>query len=375
MLRFLSALFTLPLIAMLAILWFVLAERPIVTPNETTSGRRPISDPATRLQSLIESNLSRLPFPSVTRVRMRSPNTMEVEVAIKTPLPRPFLNVIGQFTIQDQQTRLSHLRFGHVSLSGILLTWLSDLFLAEFTTLPPGVKERQIVSVLHGKDLSTLPWKAFLANRDSLDVYYRVLSRWSRAAPQRHSLLEPFRLLFRRARQRSGNRTAAEENRALLQVLAAYTLGLDPAALFQLPRQPLRNIRLTLKGRHDLARHFLVSAAVASSSHAALSSALGLYKEFSDFDTGSGFSFSDLAADRAGTQFGMLAVSRPRYLQTMMIWARSEDWFMPAIDDLPDHLSRGAFRRRFDGANSSAYDGMVKLIDRRIATCILYRGH
>ncbi len=156
-------------------------------------------------------------------------------------------------------------------------------------------------------------------------------------------------------------------------MLAAFTLGRDPATLFGLPRQPLRLVHLTLRGRNDLARHFLVSAVAAASGHATISNALGLYKEFSDFNTGSGFSFSDLAADKAGTKFGTLAVTRPRRLQRLMVRVRTEDWLMPSITGLPDHLSRRKFQQCFQGTNRAAYARLIELIERRIAACPSYR--
>ena len=40
-----------------------------------------------------------------------------------------------------------------------------------------------------------------------------------------------------------------------------------------------------------------------------LSDVIGLYKEIEDSRGGSGFSFNDIAADRAGTRFGEKAVA------------------------------------------------------------------
>ena len=71
--------------------------------------------------------------------------------------------------------------------------------------------------------------------------------------------------------------------------------------------QPARQT-VTLDGRDDFAKHFMVSAAIAAYADTALSDAIGLYKEIEDSRIGSGFSFNDIAADRAGTKFGEKAV-------------------------------------------------------------------
>ena len=64
----------------------------------------------------------------------------------------------------------------------------------------------------------------------------------------------------------------------------------------------------TLNGRADWPRHFAVSGALAVLGHPIVSDAGGLMKEQLDTLTnGSGFSFGDLAADRAGVRFALAA--------------------------------------------------------------------
>ena len=50
----------------------------------------------------------------------------------------------------------------------------------------------------------------------------------------------------------------------------------------------------------DLAQHFIVSAVIAAAGGTPIAAAAGVYKELNDARDGSGFSFSDIAADRAG---------------------------------------------------------------------------
>jgi hypothetical protein len=90
--------------------------------------------------------------------------------------------------------------------------------------------------------------------------------------------------------------------------------------------------KVTLNGRTDSPQHFTISAALAAHAGSPLSDAIGLYKEVDDSRRGSGFSFNDLAADRAGTRFGDLATRSPasaRQLQQRVAFGIREPDFMP----------------------------------------------
>jgi hypothetical protein len=83
---------------------------------------------------------------------------------------------------------------------------------------------------------------------------------------------------------------------------------------------------------------------------------------------GSGFSFNDIAADRAGTRFGQRAVQQAAALaERLATGTLREQDLMPAFDDLPEFLSETAFRQQFGSVGSPAYAEMLERIDRRIA--------
>jgi hypothetical protein len=99
------------------------------------------------------------------------------------------------------------------------------------------------------------------------------------------------------------------ENRAAIVVLTFYANGKGLAAIVPAARawpRPAAHT-MTLYGRDDFSKHFLVSAALAANAGGPLADAVGLYKEVDDARVGSGFSFNDIAADRAGTRFGEFA--------------------------------------------------------------------
>ena len=127
--------------------------------------------------------------------------------------------------------------------------------------------------------------------------------------------------------------------------------------------------------RIDLAQHFIVSAALTASLNGQLAKVVGEQKEIRDADGGSGFSFIDLAADKAGTRFGELATSTPenaRKIQIAMSGIKSYSDFMPDPRDLPEKMGAEEFKARFGTINSPAYTEISKQIDARIAAMPLY---
>ena len=182
--------------------------------------------------------------------------------------------------------------------------------------------------------------------------------------------------LFELARQRTAaGGDAAIENRAALVVLTLQangrTVGSVAAAARGWPRP--RPMRLLLAGRTDSPLHFLVSATLASEGTTPLSRAIGLYKEVADSRGGSGFSFNDMAANRAGTRFGELAVLAPQQLQDRLARGVLDSELLPRTDDLPEFMAEPEFLRRFGGVGAPAYNAMLADIDRRIAALTLLR--
>ncbi len=182
------------------------------------------------------------------------------------------------------------------------------------------------------------------------------------------------------AQQRAGGAgdKAAAENRALIVVLAFYVNGKGLAALVPAARDwpaPIQRV-VTLAGRTDFPQHFLVSAALAASVGSPLSDAVGVYKEVDDSRGGSGFSFNDIAADRAGTRFGeMAAASAAGAAKLYRLAGRGlhEGDFFPEVKDLPEFMTEADFKRRYGGIGQPEYMKMVTEIERRIAVLPLYR--
>ncbi len=186
--------------------------------------------------------------------------------------------------------------------------------------------------------------------------------------------------LFELARQRSGGDpdVAAQEHRALLLTLALYANRRGLQALVPAAREWPRpaSATVTLAGRTDLPLHFLISAVLAAESGSPLADAIGLHKEVVDAREGSGFSFTDLAADRAGTRFGERAVRDPLALQAALAAlgeSLSESALLPEVSDLPEFLSQAEFAQRFGTPQAPRFIALVREIESRLDTLPLLR--
>lgn len=168
---------------------------------------------------------------------------------------------------------------------------------------------------------------------------------------------------------------AALRGRATLLVLAVHLAGKDLAAVVPAARNwpRVRWVNITLAGRHDLAQHFVISAALAAWAGEPVADAIGLYKELEDARHGSGFSFIDLAADRAGTRFGETLIRNPEQLIAAMGSTFRDEQLLPAVGDLPEYLHQPEFKRRFENPESPQFKAMATEIERRLDTLPLYR--
>jgi hypothetical protein len=140
-----------------------------------------------------------------------------------------------------------------------------------------------------------------------------------------------------------------------------------------------RTLRPSLLGRHDLAQHYLVSAGLAVAAGSGLAGGVGVFKELEDSRGGSGFSFADLLADRAGIRLAQMATAtekRARLLQQRMSGPLSETDFMPEIDDLPEGVMELEFKRRYRDLDSNSYSYSYRMIEaeieQRLSRCSIY---
>lgn len=227
----------------------------------------------------------------------------------------------------------------------------------------------QLKSHLSSRIISAELKQALLAHAG----YLADMSKQLTGKTQLDDVLRP---MFGFAQQRSYQHDPVIENRAVFIALGAYVLNRDLLKLLgEKPTQHIKVRRMYLKGRHDLSKHLIISAAITSMADSQMAAAIGLEKEVRDSGGGSGFSFADLAADHAGIQLAeqaMASTSEARKIQRNLATMPVASMYMPDIDQLPEGLQQADFALVYQNTESAAYKNMSGVISQRISQLPLY---
>jgi hypothetical protein len=193
----------------------------------------------------------------------------------------------------------------------------------------------------------------------------------------RLSLADLLKPLFELARQRSTLENAIDENRFVIMAVNEYVNKSETRQFFSRDGMVKTHyFPVFLYRRNDLAQHFIASAALTASINAQVAKVVGEEKELSDAKRGSGFSFVDLTADKAGQRFGEIATATPisaRKLQSYMSKIKDYRDFIPDPTDLPEKMDEAEFNKRYESVNSPDYQETVKKIDERLDRTPLFR--
>ena len=319
-----------------------------------------------------------------TRVKLLA-GRASIEASVPAPLGRWWNLQLGLRQTPAGLPVIARLRVGKLPLPAALASPLlraaatrqglpADAVLAvqwiDRVTIAPGVAQ---VDYRIGIETATRLRAALMppAEVERLHVYAVWLAALTAGLPDAPVSLAP---LLQAGFALAAERTAAgadaiDENRAALTTLAFYanrkSLGLMVPAAREWPQPAARVV--TLQRRPDFALHFIVSALIAVQARTPLADAAGLWKELADAKPGgSGFSFNDIAADRAGTRFGERAVRDPVALQALVARGVGDADLMPRFEDLPEFMAEPEFLRRFGGVGAPAYNTMLAEIDRRV---------
>lgn len=310
-------------------------------------------------------------------------NAAEIRLSIRLPGQR-YLNLTALAAQHDGRPRLLAFSAGQVPLPTALAEWavvhaITLLGLEREWQMAGQALQDVVVDVPGQRLVITYVWDPALLDRArssavaEADVAHLRAARQSLAALLAHrapgSQITLDEVLVPLLRE-SGDDT--RRGRAVLLVLASELAHKDLGELVPAARAwpRVRWVFITLAGRHDLAQHFVISAALAAWAGEPVADAIGLYKEIEDSRRGSGFSFVDLAADRAGTRLGELLVRQPSMLTERL---RQNPRLLPDHDDLPEGLPEAEFLRRFDGPGSPRYQALADAIEQRLDALPLYR--
>jgi hypothetical protein len=402
-------------------------ERPAVTSQEKRrlfelfrhKNPKELADGDTRALSLDSRDIDLLlawGLPVVLgegRGTARADLTRSGEAAVALTLPfatftgRPrYLNIVAGARVRIDQGRVSvadpRLRVGRLVLPDPPLRWLASvlggLVQAERQARPvlAGVQSLEIgpgrATLVYGRMelppnmLASFLWGAGSNEEMRLAVRSHV-ERLLEAAPSfprgEARLGAAVEVAFARARERSATSPPLLENRAALLALGIL-LGhrhlegfvgrvLDGPDWWR--AAPLA--QTTLRGREDWTKHFFVSAALTVLSAQAPSDAIGVFKEELDAGGGSGFSFGDLLADRAGTTFALLATqddAAARALQARLAAGFRVDDFFPEAADLPEDIQAAELEARYGGVEGRLFRQYAAEVERRLWRCPAYRA-
>lgn len=313
-------------------------------------------------------------------------------IDLSKALPGRYLNVESHLSADGDVARFEQLKLGPVSFPSAIVRGLIA-FSAEHVYRAAGVHNvREVLRsvAINSQQIDiTYEWKEGIveAVRDRLvsrtdRVLLRAYNDFLASEIERQGTKLSFASLiqatFQNALQRSPSTDPVAENRAAIIVLAAYVNGSSLATFAPeaVDWVKPKRVRLKLHGRRDFVQHFTASAAFAVAGGGVFSNAIGLYKEVDDADGGSGFSFKDLAADKAGAQFGQAAVeseSSAIRLQNRIERGIDDAALVPNVSGLAENMNDAEFKRRYGGVGGSEYERVVQDIDQRIASSALYR--
>jgi len=329
-----------------------------------------------------------------------------------------YLNINTQVLANNKALVLGDFSVGNISLSGSWLLNLSKWGLNQFVEADFGNKVIGMVKqVLINSNTLVVRYQipdnfnqldaggkskffslrdkiALFGDVDDIRFYHQSLVRFADKEQTSDQLITYLGFIFELAKQRSSseistgssNEFAHVENKMALTALALY-FGADEFEVMvgdiqsftdkQKKRRRYLQAHTKLLGRVDLQKHFVYSIALQLFASLNASDAMGEMKEFLDSNKGgSGFSFADLQADRAGARLAMLStISEESALKTQQLVTIDmlENQIMPSIINLPEGVNRQLFEQRYQGVNAVEYKTMLTLIDNRLSQLAIYQ--
>jgi hypothetical protein len=347
-------------------------------------------------------------FPGGNRIASQADIKAETaELLVTAGLPQTplgtYLNVGLYFVETKGKPLIHHITIGRITLNG---GWMRPvLYLGEKLPRRLGVAKELALVLGMIKGVQFRPneltlvyeWRSAVAqkltekgrslfitdqDRDSLIAYNNRIAEIANGVRAKEAPLIYFmKPVFELAQQRSGaTNTPQVENRSAILALTMFANNRPISPLIgnhagKLPPQP-KAVNTTLGGRTDLPRHFMISAALAVLADSGLSNMVGLFKEIDDSIGGSGFSFVDLLADRAGVRFAELATAddqKARWVQQTLVRGVRETDFMPNTSGLNEGLMQKTFKKRYRDMDSTTFQAEKREIEQRIDACPLFQ--
>lgn len=291
--------------------------------------------------------------------------------------------------------QISALRVGPIPIPQVITDWgvkqlqqqtVAQQLLSIYQTVETvSVSPEQIVVKYHSKkvvsSINQQSRQLLFTPEQQQQIDYYLTAVYVFASQQQGVRLPDFWKLFQYVTQLAQQQveqgaSAIAQNQAIITALALYQSSFPTTGY--LSNKALRHERrriFYLNRRKDIARHFSLSAAIALYAGNEVSDTIGLWKELDDAKSGSGFSFYDLAADRAGIQFAAYATKDEATAKRVQksILSASSDALVPPFRRLPEGMTESQFKQRYQNPDSAGYQQLVKHIDKQILASKLYR--
>ncbi|MDR6983599.1 hypothetical protein J2X32_002235 [Rheinheimera pacifica] len=411
------------LLAVLAVaLFFLITSKPVLSQrtieaSDVTTAQRVLSDtvqhlaqPGSNIKLIFDQtqldalmNVASYALPQVEFSGVLNPFGVALHGQANLPLswPRRGIQTSCLFMPSDKGFAIEHCKLGAIKLPGWVANPLLRLMVRTVIATPA---DQQLLALfargelinnrLHFEAANASPIKLSLhpqihrpfgfgpAQSAAADVefYLQQLKQLQRQHKRERRLAFFAHKLLLVAINRSDNSDLETEYKNALWALAVafankrfiYYANPD-VKLHQVPNMP----PMLLNGRRDLSLHFLYSAVLQMLGNTQLSQQIGNLKEIMDADRdsgGSGFSFVDLAADRAGTHFAEhLASVTPQQLNQFNSLT-FEQAIMPPTQDLPEGLTEQQLQQQLGGYNGTGFKQLEQEIARRINALTLYNS-
>tara|TARA_R110000868_G_scaffold179802_2_gene420046 strand:+ start:56937 stop:58217 length:1281 start_codon:yes stop_codon:yes gene_type:complete len=326
------------------------------------------------------------------------PERSELLLSINTHLPlRPYLNLRIDFTTYGKNLVLLGGQIGSINLPQQSVELLVNMTMPyaqqhpqynsgtqlwqtiEAITLSENhiaidfnIDERMQAQLQH-QQLELFIGKTAL---ERLPFYQQAIEQqFANRLGQRIKLYEVMHALFNLALSQPQADIVAD-NKAILLALFLHTADREDFEMLnlqqhvQLPQQP---IELTIERRKDLATHFLSTAVITLFANSSIADAIGLYKELQDQDGYSGFSVSDLIADRAGSLFASQLINpnlAPQLQKNIALSQQEHDFFpitYPLASQLEQQLHNSA------GNQQAMLEQIEQQIDQHARAVAIYQ--
>ncbi|WP_018982872.1 hypothetical protein [Salinimonas chungwhensis] len=334
-----------------------------------------------------------------TRIRSES-GFISASVAVPAIVTTAYLNIEIEVLPADKLA-ISHVRIGSLYIPGAFAVGIVESALNVYTDSDIGTQARRQITNVAMTDgqvaVTVRPMEPFLQQLnqirsgfeqdepDELTVmtkeYLRYLATQDIAAKKQS---QPFNTylnrVMARASENSTQETVVQHNKAAVLALAIFighhriaNLVGDVLLDYDQPPKPVGSV--LLRGRSDLSKHFIISAALKMLSEQEVTVAIGEFKELMDRGRGgSGYSFVDLTADLAGVEMAKVLANpdTAASAQQTLATAADESLYMPAIKGVVEGLSKREFNRRYEKVDSEAYLEEVRQIRARLAQMPFY---